>query len=171
MANHPKISWLQTTTRHVLPFTGVVHQSFTRSTVEMSCLCFLTPGASAGKTEGDSAARGNSCSIPLAQVGLSPTTPMGAPPSGCLRFLTACWLHSKGKCPKTLRKQLCFQDTVLEFSQHHSHHHHKFLLTQRSNIDSTARFLPMETVSSWMQAITTGNWCHNPQGTSIMIPN
>lgn len=113
MANHPKISWLQTTTRHVLPFTAVVHQSFTHSTVEMSCLCFLTPGASAGKTEGDSTARGNSCSIPLAQVGLSTTTPVGAPPSGCLRFLTACWLDSKGKCPKTTQQIALFSGHCL----------------------------------------------------------
>lgn len=31
-----------------------------------------------------------------------------------------------------------------------------------SNIDSTAPFLPMETVSSRMGAITTVNWCHYP---------
>lgn len=58
ITNHPKTSWLQTTTIRWLSFTIFVCQAVIQSTVEMSRLCSLMPGASTGKTEGDSTVRG-----------------------------------------------------------------------------------------------------------------
>ena len=69
ITNHPKTSWLQTTTIRLLSFTIFVCQAFLQSTVEMSCLCSLMPGASTGKTEGDSTARGRLLQDPPSSAG------------------------------------------------------------------------------------------------------